>query len=58
MRLLEGLGPSVLVFKVCCVRICSVEMLSKNEYVISIQIYMINDELGIFSCRKNQRTSY
>ena len=49
MRLLEGLGPSVLVFKVCCVRICSVEMLSKNEYVISIQIYMINDELGILS---------
>ena len=30
MRLLEGLGPSVLVFKVYCVRICSVEMLSKK----------------------------
>ena len=44
MRLLKGLGPSVLVFKVCCVRICSVEMLSKNEYVISIQIYMMNQK--------------
>ena len=51
MRILEGLDPSVLVFKVCCVRICSVEMLSKKMTadVISIQIYMINDELGILS---------